>query len=475
MNRETAISILKRLRDTGFQAFFAGGCVRDQVMGITPKDYDIATNARPEDLVRLFARTVTVGAQFGVVRVVEGEYSCEVATFRRDGTYEDGRHPGEVIYTEDPRLDVLRRDFTINGLLYDPLTDRILDYVGGEQDIQARVLQTIGHPRLRFSEDKLRLMRAIRFTARFQLHIETETLAWIHRLAPQIVQVSRERVRDELVRILTEGCSARGIRLLEDCLLLVEILPEVSQLKGVDQPPEFHPEGDVWVHTLLMLRLMDQTAREQSEPGGPSVREAESADIGFGGTRSYPSLTLAMGVLLHDIGKPPTFEVKDRIRFNGHTETGARMAAGICERLRFPNKETERILELVRDHLVFKDLPRMRLSTLKRFLRRDGFTEHLELHRLDCLGSHRNLENWQLANRLAEEMGSEEIRPPRLLTGNDLIAMGLEPGPSFKEMLKAVEDAQLEGLVQSPEEARHLVLERFREFLPHQSQQRDQN
>jgi poly(A) polymerase len=469
MNCDTAIRILRRLRDSGYEAYFAGGCVRDQVLGIPPTDYDIATSARPDEVLKLFPKALTVGARFGVILVVEEDHPYEVATFRSDGAYENGRHPQDVAFTSDPRLDVRRRDFTMNGLLYDPLAAEILDFVGGRQDIQEKVVRTIGDPRQRFMEDKLRLMRAARFAARFDFRIDAETFYWMERLAPRLAEVSRERIRDELVRMLTEGYAARGLDLLEECRLLPQILPEVSQLKGVEQPLEFHPEGDVWQHTLLMLRLMDQSrtswAGGEVLPGW-ELLEREGDDPRAG---SYPAVTLAIGVLLHDIGKPPTFEIKDRIRFNSHTEVGARMAANICERLRFSNQEEERIVALVRDHLQFKDLPNMGLSTLKRFLRRDGFPEHLELHRLDCLGSHGNLDNWKLALKLLKELRPDEIHPPRLLTGDDLIAMGFTPGKDFKHMLRLVEDAQLDGLIQTAEQARQWVSVRFQKPVPDES------
>ena len=456
MKRDLAILILKRLRDAGFQAFFAGGCVRDQLMGIPPRDYDIATSARPDQVLQLFPQTLTVGAQFGVVLVGEQGTYCEVATFRSDGHYDDGRHPREVIYTDDPRQDVLRRDFTINGLLYDPLADSVLDYVGGEADIRDRVLRTIGNPADRFNEDRLRLIRAVRFASRFDCRIEEETRKSILRYAGEVLSVSRERIRGELVKILTEGYAARGFRLLDECGLLTCLLPDVTATKGVAQPPEFHPEGDVWVHTNLMLELMDQTRAER----GMKTKIAGSTGSMLP-EQDYPTITLAMGVLLHDIGKPSTYEVIDRIRFNNHAETGARLAAAICERYRFPSKDSGRIVQLVRDHLKFKDLPRMKPSTLKRFLRQEGFEEHLELHRLDCLGSHRNLDNWKYAVDMLAKLGPDEIRPPRLISGEDLIAMGFEPGPRFKDILTAVEDAQLDGSINTKQEARQLVVQRY--------------
>ncbi|HVN80791.1 MAG TPA: CCA tRNA nucleotidyltransferase [Terriglobia bacterium] len=452
MSRDVALKILKALSKSGYETYFAGGCVRDLVLGIPPKDYDIATSARPEEVLKLFPRALTVGAHFGVLMVVEDGCSYEVTTFRSDGVYADGRHPQDVTYTSDPRLDVRRRDFTMNGLLYDPLRETIIDFVGGQEDIRNKLLRTIGDPQTRFLEDKLRLMRAVRFAARFDFRIDPETRSWILKLSPHLTEVSRERIRDELVRILTQGYAARGVQLLEDCQLLPQILPEVSQLKGVAQPPEFHPEGDVWRHTLLMLEHVDETRSE-----GPAKRiEAELVL-----PQPYPSTSLAMAVMLHDIGKPSTFEIKDRIRFNGHAEVGARMAASLCARLRLTNQESARIVELVKDHLMFKDLPGMRPSTVKRFLRRECFLEHLELHRLDCLGSHCNLDNWNLAVKLLKELGPEQIRPPRLLTGDDLIAMGFSPGKNFKEMLKTVEDSQLDGLINSAKQARQLILDRY--------------
>jgi poly(A) polymerase len=455
--KDTAINIVKTLQQEGYSAYFAGGCVRDQMMGNAPKDYDIATSARPEQVTQLFPHTVTVGAQFGVVLVLMDGQPVEVATFRSDGDYADGRHPGEVTYTDDARLDVLRRDFTINGLLWDPLTDTLLDYVGGGDDIRNRTIRTIGDPRQRFSEDKLRLMRAARFSARFGFELEAGTRETIAILADQVLRVSKERLRDELIKFLTEGYASRGIQLLETLGLLRPILPEISDLQGVEQPPEFHPEGDVFVHTLLMLQLMDETKEDLARGSNPTA--ADWAAIAENG--AYPSVSLAMGVLLHDVGKPPTFEVKDRIRFNNHCEVGARMALRICERLRFTNKLTERVTQLVRDHLKFKDLPQMRPATLKRFLRQEGFDEHLELHRLDCLGSHRNLDLWRVSKDYLAQLKPEEIRPVPLISGDDLIALGYRPGPIFKEILKAVEDAQLDLVIRNRAEALNWVESQF--------------
>ncbi len=439
-----AARIVEKLQAEGFAAYFVGGCVRDRLMGIVPKDYDIATSAPPQEVGRLFPQTVAVGAAFGVIRVMEEGGSYEVATFRSDGAYSDGRRPGRVTYCSDPRLDVQRRDFTINGLLYDPSSGQVLDFVGGERDIRSGVIRTIGSAERRFREDRLRLVRAVRFAARFGSELEKET-------------------------ILTEGYAATGIGRLEEVGLLVHLLPEVTDLKGVSQPPEYHPEGDCWVHTLLMLELMDRSGtkkwndlREDESQDRQADRPAPPSNVPFGMKLvSYPSVTLAVGVLLHDIGKPPTFERRDRIRFNRHAEVGARMALRVCQRLRFSRKQQERITALVRDHLKFIDLPRMRASTLKRFLGQEGFEEHLELHRLDCLGSHGNLDNWRLAVATLDRSEPEELHPCPILTGNDLIQMGYTPGPVFREILGSLRDAQLENRVQTRRQAKAWVSTRF--------------
>ncbi len=426
------MAVLKRLREAGFEAYFVGGCVRDQLMGRQPKDYDIATNATPGQVTELFPEALPVGAKFGVVLVPKDSGDVEVAAFRSDGRYEDGRHPVAVRFTAVAEEDVRRRDFTINGLLFDPIENRVLDYVGGEADLRARRIRTIGDPGQRFSEDYLRMLRAVRFAARFNFTIHPPALAAIRELASHIHEVSAERTRDEILKILTEGSPRRGFELLDESGLLAEVLPEIKALQGVEQPPQFHPEGDVWVHTLMMLD-------------------------GLNG----PSETLALGVLLHDVGKPPTFTIRERIRFDGHPEVGAKMAEEICGRLRLSSKQTGRVVELVRHHLRFKDFPNMRRSTQLRFLRMDGFDEHLELHRLDCLSSHRDLTNYEMARRMIEEIPAEEIRPVALIRGDDLIAAGYKPGPRFKEILQAVEDAQLEGAISSHEDALRLVEARF--------------
>ena len=430
--REIATEIVRRLRAEGFPAYLVGGCVRDLLMGRAPRDYDVTTAATPDQVLKIFPDALTVGAQFGVVIVPHDAGNVEIATFRSDGIYADGRHPSEVRYARTPQEDVQRRDFTINGLLYDPLSDQVLDYVGGQADIRARRLRTIGDPIDRLSEDRLRMLRAVRFTVRLGFKLDPAALAAIRQLAPQIHAVSAERVRDEIAKILTEGPARAGFELLDESGLLAEVLPEVKRLQGVEQPPEFHPEGDVWIHTLMMLEGLRQ-----------------------------PTLTLALGVLLHDVGKPATFTRRERIRFDQHMEVGAKMAEEICVRLRISTRETERIVELVQHHLRFKDFPRMKRSTQLRFLRLEGFEEHLELHRLDCLASHGDLTNYALARRMLEETPAEEIKPLPLLRGNDLIEQGYRPGPLFKTILQAVEEAQLEGRIHNRAEALRFVQEQF--------------
>ena len=433
--RQAAERVAGALHAHGFQAYLVGGCVRDLLRGVEPKDYDVATDARPEQVLELFPGALAVGAQFGVVGVLEEGERIEVATFRSDGLYSDGRRPDDVSYSTDPREDVLRRDFTINGLLLDPSTGEVFDFVDGRKDLERRVIRAIGNPNRRFEEDHLRMLRAVRFAASLDSKIEPQTFAAIRRLSGKITTVSAERVRDELLRILTCGRAQRGFELLDESGLLPEILPEIAKMKGVEQPPEYHPEGDVWTHTLLMIEAL---------PAGCSP-------------------TLAMGVLLHDVGKPPTFRVApDRIRFDNHVSVGMVMAREISNRLRLSHDETTQIVALVEHHLRFRDAPLMRASTLKRFLRLEKFEEHLELHRLDCLSSHRNLENYEFVRAKLAELPAAAIRPAPLLNGRDLIEMGYRPGPQFKEIIRAVEDAQLDGQLISREAAIQFVLERFK-------------
>jgi putative nucleotidyltransferase with HDIG domain len=419
-----AAAIIARLRTAGHPAFLVGGCVRDLLLGGVPKDFDVATSAPPDELLRLFPRADRVGAHFGVVLVHEDSAQIEVATFRSDLQYSDGRHPDGVRFETDPRQDVLRRDFTINALLLDPETGEVLDYAGGQADLDARIIRAIGDPELRFREDHLRLLRAVRFAARLGFEIEPGTFAAISRLAPLIQSVSAERVRDEIGRILTEGGARRGFELLDATGLLQQILPEVAAMKGVAQPPEFHPEGDVWTHTLIMLEGLQE-----------------------------PSLTLALGVLLHDVGKPGTFRIAERIRFDGHVEKGIEIAHALLTRLRFSSQVMEGVEALIANHMKFMEVPRMRESTLKRFMRQPAFEEHMALHRLDCLSSHGGLDNYEFIRRKQEEVPPEELKPAPLVTGKDLIAEGYRPGPMFGIVLSEIEDAQLEGRVSNREEA----------------------
>jgi poly(A) polymerase len=434
---ETACMIAERLRISGHKAFFVGGCVRDSIMGIPPKEYDITTDAKPEEIMRIFSNTVPVGASFGIILVLEGKYKFEVAAFRQDKRYSDGRHPDSVIYTSSEREDVTRRDLTINGMLYDPMTEEVIDYVGGMEDIKKGLIRTIGSPFERFNEDKLRMIRAVRFGARFNYELEEETLRAINNLAPQISQVSAERIRDEIVKILSQKNPGLGFRLLRETGLLLYILPEIDKMHGVPQPPEFHPEGDVFVHTCLVLDKLFEITKGELSP------------------------ELSVGALLHDVGKPATFAIEDRIRFNGHDRVGAEMAVKICRRLRFSNKETERIIALIREHLRFKDVFNMRESTLKRFLGMPYFEDHLTLHLADCLASHGSTEAYDFVKEKLERLLEEEIKPRPILSGYDLIEMGYSPGPIFSKILDSVEEAQLEGNVKDKEEAKRFVIERF--------------
>ena len=447
MLRDFATTIVQTLRQRGFQAFLVGGCVRDLLVGREPKDYDVATNATPQQVMSIFPETYAVGAQFGVVLVpVPEEHlpkdqtisshagTIEVATFRSDIGYSDGRHPDEVRFSQDPREDVARRDFTINGMLLNPEGSDVLDFVGGRKDLHDGIIRTIGEPERRFGEDKLRMLRAVRFAARFEYTIEPATFAAIRKLVHEIHFVSRERVRDELTSMLTERHARRAFLLLDESGLLKEVLPEISAMKGVEQPPEFHPEGDVFAHTLLLLENLP-------EPCPPA---------------------LAWGALMHDVGKPPTFRVApDRIRFDNHVEVGVKMAEEICSRLRFSGDDTAQILALIDNHMRFGHATRMKESTLKRFLRLPRFDEHLALHRADCLASHGELGTYEFVKQKLNTIPPENIKPSRLVKGDDLIAAGYQPGPKFREILNAVEDAQLEGRLPSKDEALQFVRREF--------------
>jgi len=432
-----ANSICDTLRRNGYQALLVGGCVRDLLLGREPADYDVTTDATPEQVMALFPGSIAVGAQFGVILIPRDGMKVEVATFRSDVGYSDGRHPDSVVYSKSPQEDVQRRDFTINGLLMRHDSGEVLDFVGGQADLKAKIIRAIGEPDRRFTEDKLRMMRAVRFAARFGFEIEPETFRAIRRHVGEIRQVSPERLREELTKMLTEGAARQAFELLDETWLLQQVLPEIGAMKGVEQPPQFHPEGDVWIHTRMML-------------------EGLSADA---------PPTLAWGVLLHDVGKPPTFqsaaETGDRIRFNNHVQVGVRMAEAICKRLRFSNEDTEQILALVDNHMKFGAVEEMRASRLKKFVRLPHFDEHLALHRLDCLSSHRNLDSYDFVRRFLEVTPPEQVRPDRLLSGNDLQEMGFRPGPLFSQILQALEDAQLEGQIRTREEAKEYVLSKY--------------
>jgi putative nucleotidyltransferase with HDIG domain len=437
--QHAAAGIVARLRAAGHQAYFVGGCVRDLLLGREPEDFDVATSATPDQVLTMFEKTFAVGAHFGVVLVSSPglggeEVVTEVATFRSDGAYTDGRHPDAVRFSTSPEEDVKRRDFTINGMMLDPANDAVLDLVGGMQDLSAGLIRAIGDPGERFAEDKLRMLRGVRFAARFAFELEPATARAIQRLAPDVSQVSHERVRDELTRMLTEGRARRAFELLDATGLLVQVLPEVVKMEGVAQPPQYHPEGDVWVHTLLLLDGLPD--------GCP--------------------MALAWAALLHDVGKPATFRIApDRIRFDGHVEVGVRIAAEICRRLRFANHETEQILSLIANHMRFADAPRMKESTLKRFFRLAQFDQHLALHRLDCLASHGSLELYDFVRQRLETLPQEQVRPQLLVSGKDLIEAGYRPGPQFTQMLAMAEDAQLEGAVHTREQALALIRERW--------------
>ncbi len=464
---EAALDIVRTLRAAGHQAYLAGGCVRDLLLGRVPQDYDVATSAHsrrgPRHVSAHLRRRRALRRR---PRRLTGEYRSAFCRARGvcptaggDGSrnlplrWRVLRRPPSRRRSATPpdaAEDVQRRDFTINGLLLDPLRgggpldkftadptalrEAVLDYVGGFADLDAGVIRAIGRPEKRFEEDQLRLLRAVRFAARFGFEIEPATLAAMRKLAARIHAVSRERVRDELTKMLTEGHARRAFELLDQSDLLVQVLPEVSKMKGVAQPPQFHPEGDVWIHTLMLL--------EQLEPGCAA--------------------TLAWGALLHDVGKPPTFRIApDRIRFDGHVEIGVAIGAEICRRFRFSNYETQQILALIENHMRFADAPRMKASTLKRFFRLENFPEHLALHRMDCMAAHRNLDIWNFVRDRYASWPEEEVRPKPLLTGRELIAAGYSPGPAFKEILQTVEDAQLEGVIATPEDAMALVREKY--------------
>lgn len=422
----TAREICARLREHGHVAYFAGGSVRDMVRGLEPKDVDVATDARPEEVQKIFPRTYAVGAAFGVIVVVENGMNFEVATFRSDDAYIDGRRPTAVHFSS-PEEDAQRRDFTINGMFFDPATNEVVDLVGGRADLDARLVRAIGDPALRFGEDRLRMLRAVRFATVLDYKIDKQTWDALCANADKITQISAERIRDELVKIFLSPHRVRGWDLLDESGLLRAILPEIEPMKGCEQPPQFHPEGDVFQHTRLMLQLLPN---EVSAP-------------------------LVFSVILHDVAKPKTAHVDPtgRIRFNDHDKRGAEMTERIMERLRFSRAEIDAAVEMVRQHMVFKDVPHMREAKLKRFMARPTFNEELELHRVDCASSHGMLDNFEFLLRKREEFANEPIIPPPLVNGADLISLGLKPGPKFGEILEAVETRQLEGELQDRQSA----------------------
>jgi poly(A) polymerase len=430
----TARSIVRKLRQAGHIAYYAGGSVRDLVRGKVPKDIDVATDARPETVQKLFPQTYAVGAHFGVIVVLEGGFQFEVATFRSDGAYLDGRHPTEIHFAT-AKEDAARRDFTINGMFFDPEANEVIDFVGGRTDLQARIVRAIGDPGQRFIEDRLRLLRAVRFATVLGFDIEPLTWEAIVAQASSINMISAERIREELVRIFLSPQRARGWDLLDASGLMDAVLPEIAALKGCAQPPQFHPEGDVFRHTRIMIELLP-----------PNV-----------------SLPLVFSVLFHDIGKPVTASVDEngRIRFNAHDRIGAEMTEAVMERLRFSRAEINATVEAVRQHMVFKDVPNMRVAKLKRFMARPTFEDELELHRVDCQSSHGMMDNYDFLRQKREEFANEPIIPPPLVRGDDLLALGLKPGPKFGEILEAVETRQLEGTLRNREDALEWIRKEF--------------
>ena len=431
--RALALRIVKILHDAGHDAFIVGGAVRDMVMGIVPADYDIATSAAPDEVAGLFDIVHPVGAKYGVSMVVLEGLPFVVARFRTEGPYVDGRRP-EKVEPAVAREDVLRRDFTINALMYDPFEDRIIDYVGGKKDISAGLIRTVGNPHQRFLEDRLRMLRAVRFAARFDFTLDDAVRGAILSHAAEVTDVSPERLGDEMLRMLTGPHADRALTLLDETGLLAVVLPEISAMKGVEQPPEFHPEGDVFTHTVAMFR--------------------ESRGL---------SPSLALGILLHDVGKPLTMTRGDRIRFNRHAEEGARIAETVCRRLRFSNGIIRKVVELVRTHMHFMNVRHMRPATLRRFVAQDNFEELLELHRLDCVAGSGNLDNWLFIMDMVEKLERAEGRklPKPLINGRDLIGLGYRPGPDFKEILGCVGDRQYEGALTSREDAIAFVLGQY--------------
>lgn len=430
--KEKALAIIKRLREEGYESYLAGGCVRDMLLGKSPQDYDITTNALPDDIRKIFSQTIPVGAQFGVMLVMMDSQAFEVATFRHDGPYLDGRRPAHVRYGTLEE-DILRRDFTVNGMVYDPIEERVIDIVDGRKDLERRTIRAIGNARERFEEDRLRMVRAVRFAANLGFTIEEQTFGAIRELAPTVTDISWERIGEEITRILTEGGARKGFELLDSTGLLKVLLPEIEAMKGVEQSPDYHPEGDVFQHTMLLLDQLQS-----------------------------PTETLAYGCLLHDVAKPLCVRRDgDRLTFYGHTEQGAEIAEEILKRLKRSRATWERVVYLVRNHLRHTQAPKMRLSTLKRFLGEENIDELLELTRIDALAANGDLQYYDFCKQRQAELSVEEIHPEPLLRGRDLIAMGFTPGPIFQEILKQVEEAQLGGELVTREEAMTWVGKNF--------------
>jgi poly(A) polymerase len=432
--REFAIEVVQKLRDAGFQALWAGGCVRDELLGLSPDDYDVATGATPELVRKLFKRTIAVGMSFGVVEVLgpraeDRQLKVQVATFRSDVSYSDGRRPDAVVFSSD-REDAERRDFTINGMFFDPLECKLIDYVGGQADLQARVLRAIGDPALRFAEDKLRMLRAVRFATRFELTIEPATAYAIRIMAPEITAVSAERIAEELRKLLISPHRARGMRLLDEMGLVAMLLPELLPMKGLPQGLPSAPTGDLWEHSLRVLELL-------------------------GAEASFP---LAFAALLHDVGKPRVVgRTPERYTFYQHEHVGRRLASEIALRLKLSNHERERIEWLVEKHQYLSDAARLRPSKLKQTLAHPGIQELLALHRADALASGKSVDHVDYCEKLLHEWSDADLNPPPLLTGYDLMRHGLEQGPHFKRLLDAVREAQLDGAITTPQEALEVV------------------
>ena len=433
---QAAKFIINELKNKGHEGYIVGGAVRDLCMNFSPNEFDISTSATPEEIQKIFKKTKLVGQSFGVILVIIENMFFEVATYREDMEYYDGRHPVEVKYTKNSKIDVMRRDFTVNGLMLDPNTWEIIDFCNGLNDIKEKVLRTIGPPKERFQEDNLRILRAIRFSNKYDLAIEENTRKEILNTSDRIINVSIERIREEFTKIITNKNPGRGIKLLSEFGLMKHIVPEIDDLKGVEQPQEFHPEGDVFVHTCLVLdKLGDNN-----------------------------NVTLALGGLFHDIGKPSTYSKTDRIRFNRHEYVGASMAEKICKRLKFSNKQTSDVKLLVSEHMKFGNIKEMRKSTFKRFISMENFDLHLKLHKADCLASHGDLRLFDFTINKINELSNEPIKPKPIINGNDLISLGLKPGPKFKKILSELFDEQLEGNILNHEEGVSLANELIKKY-----------